>query len=289
MNQIVELQESCRITDKKWMSDRAFSMWIEAPEIARAYQPGQFVIVRAEKGGDQLPLGVVEADEAQRLIRLVVPAAAYATRLLNAVRASDRLAEVAGPVGRPAEIQKCRRPVLGVAEEAGAVFLLSHLAAHRRAGNRISAILGATTLKQLMLVDEIQKIAPDLHLCTDDGEFVRKGPVADVLIDLLNRGLNPELIIVAGPTAVMRSVSEIATHRGIRVTVSINPVLVDGSGSCAGCRIPVGGRTSYACVEGPDFNGAEVQWDDLMSRTESSKPQDVYSWDRACRIISAGR
>ncbi len=289
MQQVAELQLGCTITDKKWLSDRAFSMWIEAPSIAKAYRPGQFVVVSAEKGGDRIPLGVAETDSGCAHIRLIVLAAPYSTRLLNAVRSSDRLAEVAGPVGRPATIRKCQRPVLGIAEEAGSAFLLSHLVAHRQAGNRVSAILGAATLKELLLVDEIQKVAPDLHLCTDDGEFVRKGPVADVLIDLLNRGLNPELIVSVGPAAAMRSVSEIAVRRGIPVTVSINPVLVDGSGTCAGCRVLVGERTCYACEDGPDFDGTRVQWDELIARLDKLKPQGVYTWDRACKIVNAGQ
>jgi len=264
-------------------------MWIEAPAIARAYQPGQFALVRAEKEGAQIPLGIADADNERGQVRLIVLAAPYSVRLLNAVRSSDRLVEATGPVGRPATIQKLQRPVLGIAEEAGAAFLLPHLAAHRRAGNRISAILGAGTLKELLLVDEIQKIAHDLHLCTDDGMFVRKGPVADVLIDLLNRGLNPELIIAVGPASIMRSASEIAARRGIPVTVSINPVLVDGSGTCVGCRILVGDHASYACLDGPDFDGTVVQWDELMARVDNLKPQEVYSWDRACKIISAGQ
>ena len=289
MRQAAELQVGCRITDKKWLNDRAFSMWVEAPSIAKAYCPGQFVVVRAEKEGDRIPLGVAETDSERAQLRLIVLAAGYSTRLLNAVRSSDRLAEVAGPVGRPATIRKCQRPVLGIAEEAGSAFLLPHLAAHRKAGNRVSAILGAATLKQLLLVDEIQKVAPDLHLCTDDGEFVRKGPVADVLIDLLNRGLNPELIVSVGPAAAMRSASEIAARRGIPVTVSINPVLVDGSGTCAGCRVLVGERTCYACEDGPDFDGTRVQWDELIARLDKLKPQEVYTWDRACKIVDAGQ
>ncbi len=289
VHQVVALEKSCRITDRKWLSERVLSIWIEAPGIARACRPGQFVVVRAEKDGAQIPLSIAEVDKERTQIRLIVLSAGYSMRLLNAARSADRLADVAGPVGTPATIQKCQRPVLGVAEEAGAAFLLPYLVAHREAGNRISVILGASTLKELLLVDEIQKIAHDLHLCTDDGIFVRKGPVADVLIDLLNRGLKPELIIAVGPPAVMRATSEIAARRGIPVSVNINPVLVDGSGTCAGCRILVGERECYACTDGPDFDGAKVQWDDLMARVDKLQPQDVFAWDQACKIISSAR
>ncbi len=288
MHQVAELEKSCRIADKKWLNDRAFSMWIEAPAVAHAFHAGQFILVRPEKDGWQIPLSIAEVNSDRTQIRLIVPATAYSARLLNVVRSTDRVADIGGPYGRPAVVQKCQRPVLGVAEETGAAFLLPYLTAHREVGNRISAVLGAGTLKELLLVDEIQKVTHDLHLCTDDGIFVRKGPVADVVIDLLNRGLKPELIIATGPAEVMRSTSETAVRRGIPVTVSINPVLVDGSGTCAGCGIVVEGQPRYPCIEGPDFDGAKVPWDDLMSRIDKYRPQETYSWDQACRIVSAG-
>jgi ferredoxin--NADP+ reductase len=110
-----------------------------------------------------------------------------------------------------------------------------------------------------------------------------------VLIDLLNRGFKPGLIIAAGTPAMMRSTSEIASRRGVPITGSINPVLVDGVGTCAGCRISVDGRAGYACVDGPDFDGSKVDWEDLMSRVEQSRPQESFQWDQACQIVKAGR
>jgi NAD(P)H-flavin reductase len=277
-----------RITDKKWLGDRVFSMWVEAPAIAATYRPGQFVVVRPEKDGSQLPLCVAEVDKELIRIRLLVPVAGYSARLLSLVRSSDRLAEVSGPVGRPLKIEKHALPVLGVAEEVGAAFLLPHLIAHREVGNRVGVILGAGTLKELVLVDELQKVAHDLHLSTDDGAFVRKGPVTDVLIDLLNRGFKPSMILAVGSPAMMRLTSEIAARRGIPATVSINPVLVDGAGSCGCCRISVDGKTCYSCVDGPEFDGAKVDWDDLMARIERSHPQDSFLWDQACKVIHGG-
>ncbi len=288
MHQAAELGKSYRITDKKWLSDRVFSVWVEAPHIAQAYHPGQFVVARVEEGGTQVPLGVAEVDKERTQIRLIVPVAGYCTRLLSLLRSSDHLAGIIGPVGHPANVKKHKQPVLGVAEEVGAAFLLPHLVAHRKAGNRLSVILGAGTLKELLLVDEIQKIAHDLHLSTDDGTFVRKGPVTDVLIDLLNRGFKPDLIIAIGSPSVMKLASEIAARRDIPITVSINPVLVDGSGTCAGCRISVGGKTCYACTDGPDFDGTKVRWDELMARVNQSLPQDSFVWDPACKIVNAG-
>ena len=284
MHQTAELNRY-RISDKKWLSDRVFSMWVEAPAVAAAFRPGQFVVVRAEKEGSRLPLCVAEVDKQLTQIRLLVPVMAYTARLLNVARGSDQLADVTGPAGRPLKVGKYELPVLGLAEEVGAAFLLPHLIAYREAGNRVSVILGAGTLKELVLVDELQKVAHDLHLSTDDGTFVRKGPVTDVLIELLNRGFKPSLIFAIGSPAMMRLTSEIAARRGIPATVSINPVLVDGAGTCGGCRISVGGKTCYACVDGPDFDGAKVDWDDLMAHIDKSRPQDSFLWDEACKII----
>lgn len=287
MHQTAELKR-IRITDKKWLSDRVFSMWVEAPPIAASFRAGQFVVVRAEDGGSQLPLSVAEVDKERTHIRMLVPVAGYSARLLNVVRSSDQLADISGPVGRHLPVEKHEHPVLGVAEELGAAFLLPHLIALCGAGNRVSVILGASTLKQLVLVDELQKIAHDLHLCTDDGIFVRKGPVTDVLIELLNRGFKPSMIFAVGSPGMMKLTSEIAARRGIPVTVSINPVLVNGAGTCSGCRISVGGKTCYACVDGPDFDGTKVDWEDLMVRVEQSLPQESFVWDQACKLIQAG-
>jgi NAD(P)H-flavin reductase len=288
VHQTAELKKY-RISDKKWLSDRVFSMWVEAPAVAAAFRPGQFVVVRAEKEGSELPLCVAEVDKELTQIRLLVPVIGYTARLLSMVRSSDRLIDVTGPAGRPLKVEKHELPVLGVAEEVGAAFLLPHLIAHRQAGNRVSVILGAGTLKHLVLVDELQKVAHDLHLSTDDGTFVRKGPVTDVLIEFLNRGFKPSMVLAIGSPAMMRLTSEIAARRGIPATVSINPVLVDGAGACGGCRISVGGRTCFACVDGPDFDGAKVDWDDLMARIDNSRPQESFLWDQACKIVHGGK
>jgi NAD(P)H-flavin reductase len=288
VHQAAEHGKKFRIKDKKWLSDRVFSMWVEAPPIAASFRPGQFVVVRAENEGLQIPLCVAEVDKERTQIRLLVPVAGYSARLLSLVRSSEQLADITGPVGRPLAVEKHEHPVLGVAEEVGAAFLLPHLIAQREAGNRVSVILGASTLKQLVLVDELQKVAHDLHLSTDEGVFVRKGPVTDVLIELLNKGFKPAMIFAVGPPAMMKLTSEIAARRGIPVTTSINPVLVDGAGTCGGCRISVGGKTCYACVDGPDFDGTKVDWEDLMARVDKYRPQDAFLWDQACKIIHAG-
>ena len=287
MHQTAKLKKP-RIVEKKWLSDRVFSMWVEAPAIAAAFCPGQFVVVRPEKDGSQLPLCVAGVDKELTRVRLLVPVAGYSARLLSLVRSCDQLAEIIGPVGHAIKVGKHELPVLGVAEEVGAAFLLPHLIAHREAGNRTSVILGAGTLKELVLVDELQKVAHDLHLSTDDGAFVRKGPVTDVLIDLLNRGFKPSMIFAVGSPAMMRLTSEIAARRSLPVTVSINPVLVGGTGACGGCRISVSGKTCFSCVDGPDFDGTKVDWDDLIARTEQLHPQDCYLWDQACKIVHGG-
>ena len=283
MHQAVELGKNFRIIDKRWMSDTVFSMWIEAPDIAHAFRPGQFVIVRIDELGERIPLTIAAVDEGRSQIRLVVQVVGYTTRLMSQLKASDFLLDVVGPLGRPVEIKHYPDPVLGVAGGVGAAPMLPQLTAYREAGNRIICILGARTAKQLLLVDELQKVSHQLHLTTDDGSFVRKGLVTDVLLEILDQGVKPSLIIAIGPAIMMKYTCELAVRRGFPVMASLNPIMVDGTGMCGGCRVSVGDQTYFACVDGPDFDGSKINWDELMSRLDTYKRQERYVEEHSCK------
>ena len=284
MHQAIELGKNFRIADKRWLSDRVFSMWVEAEDIAAAFHPGQFVIVRVDEMGERIPLTIAEVDAERTKIRLVVQVVGHTTRQMSRLNAFDSLLDVVGPLGRPIEIHRYPGPVLGVGGGLGAAPLLPQLAAYRAAGNRIIAIVGARSRDQMMLVDEFEKTAHELYLTTDDGSHARKGLVTDVLIDLLDQGVKPSLIIAIGPPIMMKATCELAVRRGFPVMASLNPVMVDGTGMCGGCRVTIGDKTYFACVDGPDFDGSRVNWDELMSRLNTYRPQEKVVQEHSCNI-----
>ncbi len=284
MHQAFELGKNFRIADKRWLSDRVFSMWVEAADIAAAFRPGQFVIVRAEELGERIPLTIAEVDAGRTRIRLVVQVVGHTTRRMSRLNAGDNLLDVAGPLGRPIEIRRYPGPVLGVGGGLGAAPLLPQLAAYREAGNEVIAIVGARSRDQMMLIDEFQRTAHALHLATDDGSCARKGLVTDVLLDLLDQGVKPALIVAIGPPIMMKATCELAVRRGFPVMASLNPVMVDGTGMCGGCRVTIGDKTYFACVDGPDFDGSRVNWDELMSRLNTYRPQEKIAQDHTCNI-----
>jgi NAD(P)H-flavin reductase len=189
-----------------------------------------------------------------------------------------------GPLGKPIEVRSYPGPVLAVAGGVGAAPILPQLRSYRHAGNRIVAILGARNRHQLLLADELRDTTDDLHVTTDDGSFARKGFVTEVMLELLEGGLDPSLVIAIGPPIMMKVCCEIALRHGLPVMASLNPIMVDGTGMCGGCRVTVGDQTLFACVDGPDFDGGRVNWDELLSRLNTYRPQEKAMFDHSCKI-----
>ncbi len=273
-----------KIMEKQWLSDRIFSLWIEAPHIAQAFRPGQFVLVRMDRAGERIPLTVAAVDDSLSQSRLIVQAVGFTTRQLSRLGESDHLLDVVGPLGKPIEVKKHSGPVLGVAGGVGAAPLLPQLKAYRHAGNEVITILGARDAQQLLLVDELREVSDELYLTTDDGSFERKGLVTDVLAEVLDSGIAPSLIVAIGPPIMMKFTCELAVSRGFPVMASLNPVMVDGTGMCGGCRVTIGDKTYFACVDGPDFDGSQVNWGELMARLGTYNSQEKYLVDHHCRI-----
>jgi ferredoxin--NADP+ reductase len=284
VHQAIEWGKQFRINNKKWLSERIFSMWIEAPDIAKAFRPGQFVIVRINELGERVPLTIAGVDDSKTQIHLVVQAVGYTTQTMGELKISDYLMDVVGPLGRPVEIHKYSAPILGVAGGVGAAPILPQLQAYREAGNEIITVLGAKTADQLLLVDELQKVSHQLHITTDDGSSGRKGLVTEVVLDLLDKGLNPAHMIAIGPPIMMKFTCELAVRRGVPVMASLNPIMVDGTGMCGGCRVTVGDKTYFACVDGPDFDGSQVNWNEMMSRLGTYTAQEKQVLEHNCKI-----
>jgi glutamate synthase (NADPH/NADH) small chain len=239
---------------------------VRAERVAAARRPGQFVIVRAVQGAERIPLTIADADEAAGTIALIVQAVGPGTRQIVSTPAGGHLRDVAGPLGRPTEIRRVGR-VACVGGGVGTAVLFPLARALARAGNEVTTIIGGRSKPFVILRDELAAFSRDVLVTTEDGSLGRKGFVTKALEQLLNDGgRRPQAVYAAGPVGMMAAVSEQTRPLGIPTIVSLNPIMVDGTGMCGGCRVTVGGEVRFACVDGPEFDGHQVDFAELLRR-----------------------
>jgi ferredoxin/flavodoxin---NADP+ reductase len=253
---------------------------VRAPRVATARAPGQFVIVRLGDGAERIPLTIAEADPAVGTIVLVVQAVGKSTSDLVTLRPGDVIHDVAGPLGRPSELIDSGTAVC-VAGGAGAAVMLPIARALADRGVEVVVVLGARTSASLLLADELASFA-DVVVCTDDGTAGRHGLVTGALGDLL-AARTVDVVYAAGPVAMMRAVAETTRPLGVPTIVSLNPIMVDGTGMCGGCRVTVGGVMRFACVEGPEFDGHGVDYDELSERLTTYRTSERSAAAGPCR------
>jgi ferredoxin--NADP+ reductase len=240
---------------------------VEAPLVARKRQAGHFVIVRVTRDGERIPLTVVDADPAAGTITLVVQAIGATTKAMARLRAGDRLADVLGPLGNPTHIERYGS-VACVGGGVGTAELLPIGRALRAAGNAVHTVLGARTRDLVILEAEMAAISDTLAVTTDDGTYGEHGVVTAPLSRRLAAGA-VSAVYAIGPLPMMRAVADVTRPFGVKTWVSLNALMVDGTGMCGGCRVTVGGRMRFACVDGPEFDGHEVDYDELIRRSRT--------------------
>lgn len=238
---------------------------ILAPEIAKKARPGQFVIIRVDNQGERIPLTLADWDEKQGTITLIVQKVGLTTNLLCHQKKGTDLSVVLGPLGRPTEIRKYGQMVF-IAGGVGVAEILPVIKSFRSAGNKIISILGARSKNLLILTDEVKSLSDRFLITTDDGSAGQKGLVTDALRDLILEKEKIDHIYAIGPVAMMAAVSSLSRLHNIPVTVSLNPIMVDGTGLCGACRVKVNKKTLFACVDGPEFSGWDVDWEELKNR-----------------------
>ena len=252
---------------------------IEAPRIARKRQAGQFVILRVHERGERIPITIADSDPERGDITIVVQGVGKTTKLLNSLRAGDALSDVVGPLGRPSEVARFGTACI-VGGGVGAAIVYPTAVALRAAGNRVISILGARTRSLIVLEDQIRAASDLVHVTTDDGTCGERGLVTDRLRTLIEGGEGVDYVLAIGPIPMMRAVAELTRPHRIRTVVSLNSIMVDGTGMCGGCRVIVDGRSRFACVDGPEFDAHLVDFDVLGHRNAMYRTAEAESLRR---------
>jgi len=254
-----------KILSKQNLAPSIKEFLISCPEIARKAHPGQFVVVRIDEKGERIPLTIADYDRDRGTITIVVQEAGKTTCQLGRLNSGDTLSDVIGPLGIPTHIENIGT-VVCVGGGVGIAPIYPVARGFKEFGNRVISIIGARTKELVIWEDKINSVSDDLYITTDDGSYGRKGFVSDELQRLIKGKRELDLVFAVGPTLMMRAVSEVTRPYKLRTIVSLNPIMVDATGMCGACRISVGGKTKFVCVDGPDFDGHRVDFDQLLSR-----------------------
>ncbi|RLF27058.1 MAG: sulfide/dihydroorotate dehydrogenase-like FAD/NAD-binding protein [Thermoplasmata archaeon] len=257
-----------QIVEKKTISENTKMMKIKAPLIAKKAKPGQFIILRIDEKGERIPLTIADQDKKKGTITIIFLEIGRTTKKLGSLNTGDTIKNVAGPLGIPSDIKKYGN-VICIGGGVGIAPLYPIIKALKEKNNYIISILGAKNKKLLILEKEIKKISDELHITTDDGSKGHHGFVSDILQQILNKKQKKiDLVMAIGPVIMMKVISNITKKHGIKTLVSLNPIMIDGTGMCGGCRVIINGKTKFACVDGPEFDGHQVDYDNLILRNQ---------------------
>ncbi len=269
-----------QILQKEQLSQEVYRMRVRAPLIAEERRPGQFIILQLDtEFGERIPLTIADADPAEGSITIIFQAVGKSTKQLAQMGVGEKIANLVGPLGRPTHIENFGR-VVCVGGGIGAAPLYPIAQAMKKAGNELTVIIGARTKELVILEDEMRAIADEVIICTDDGSAGRKDLVTAPLKELCAGEAKPDLAVAIGPPIMMKFCAETTRPFQVPTVVSLNTIMIDGTGMCGGCRVTVGGQTKFVCVDGPEFDGHQVDFDQMMARLGSYREQE--------RIASAG-
>lgn len=273
------------IVGKEEIAPSTYRYRVCHPRIAKKRKAGQFVIIRVHEGGERIPLTIVGSDPEAGTVTLIFQVVGHSTRELAELGLGDRLLDMAGPLGKPTDVANYGTACV-VGGGYGVAPVLPIAQALKDAGNDLVGIIGARTRELVILEQELRQICSRLEVATDDGSYGHKGLVTDVLKELMEKGQPIDFVLAVGPAPMMRAVSELTRTRNIPTMVSLNPIMIDGTGMCGGCRVEVGGKTMFACVDGPEFDGHLVNYDLLIKRQQVYRQEEQHARERGshCRI-----
>ena len=273
-----------KIVKRRQLKSNILQFTLKAPFIAKKAQPGQFVIVRAGEHGERVPLTIADFDRAEGTIDIIFMVVGASTRLLAELQEGEYLLDLVGPLGKKTDIHPGMGTVVCVGGGIGAAPIYPIARGMKQAGNHVISVIGAKNRDIMILKDEMQAVSDELLVTTDDGSYGIKGFVTTALQQLIDRGEKIAEVVAIGPVVMMRSVAEATRPYGIKTVVSLNPIMVDGTGMCGGCRVQVGRETKFACVDGPEFDGHLVDFTNLMERQRMYKPQEKAESDHICSL-----
>ncbi len=269
-----------RIVNRKQLADNIYLMDVEAERVARSCQPGQFVIVRTDEDGERIPLTICDYDREKGIVTIVFQCVGAATYKMADLQEGDAFRDFVGPLGRPSELvnesveELKKKKILFVAGGVGTAPVYPQVKWLHERGVNADVIVGSKTKELLILEKEMEAVAGNLYITTDDGSYGRSGMVTQTLKDLTAEGKHYDLCIAIGPMIMMKFMCQLTKELGIPTVVSLNPIMVDGTGMCGACRVSVGGEVKFACVDGPEFDGHLVNFDEAMRRQQLYKTEE---------------
>lgn len=273
-----------KILETKQLSNDVFYIKFEAADIARNRKAGQFLLIQLDENyGERIPLTIADANAEEGWVAIVFQAVGATTFKLSQKKAGDSLAVVLGPLGNPSIVEKHDAPVIIVGGGIGVAPCHPIVQAHKAIGNKVIVVIAARTKDLLIFVDEMKKIADEVIIMTDDGSEGRKGVATIPVQEMCESQTPPAEVIAIGPPVMMKFVCKTTEPFGVPTTVSLNTIMIDGTGMCGGCRVSVGGETKFVCVDGPEFDGLKVDWDNMMMRMKSFKPRETEDFHK-CKM-----
>ena len=273
-----------RIVTKEALKPTVILYEIEAPMVARKAQPGQFIILRVDENGERIPITINDYNPEKGTVTIIVQTVGATTEKLSRMKEGDSLQDFVGPLGKATETEG-KKKVCVVGGGVGCAIAYPVLKKFHDCGAEVHAVIGFKNKDLVILEDEFRAASSVLKVCTDDGSYGQKGVVTEALKELIDAGNQYDEVFAIGPMVMMKFVSKTTEPYGIPTTVSMSPIMIDGTGMCGGCRLSVGGEMKFACVDGPDFDGHEVDFDELMNRNSVYRAQEAEEKERhACRM-----
>ena len=260
---------------------------IQAPLVAKKAQPGQFIILRVDEGGERVPITINSYDPEKGTVTIIVQTVGATTEKLKAMKEGDFLQDFVGPLGRASETAG-KKKVCVVGGGVGCAIAYPVLKKFHDDGAEVHAVVGFKSKDLVILEDEFRNASDVLKICTDDGSYGQKGLVTDALKELIDAGNQYDEVFAVGPMVMMKFVSKTTEPYGIKTTVSMSPIMIDGTGMCGGCRLSVGGEMKFACVDGPDFDGHQVDWDIAVKRNQMYHDWEVKKHEETCNLLKKG-
>ena len=266
------------ILEKKQLNEQVTAMTVSAPFVAKKVKPGQFVIIRIDEKGERVPLTVADFDGDKGTLTIIFQAVGFTTKKLATLNKGDFITDCVGPLGQPTEFKAPKKAIV-IGGGVGCAIAYPQAKALHNMGVDTTVIAGFRNRDIVILEEEMRNVSDSYFVTTDDGSYGRKGFVTDVLKELIEKDTY-DLVIAIGPIPMMKFVSKTTEQQAIRTIVSLNPIMIDGTGMCGGCRVKVGGEVKFACVDGPDFDGHQVDYDELMRRNGLYREEEAH----ACRM-----